>query len=229
MSNCQRHLIHLWVERTDRFQDVSKMFSVLNQEERERADQFKRSNDRIDYITAHALKRIRIAEHLNNTDPNKLCFSTAESGKPYLLGKDLQFNLSHSRGYVALAISTSCECAVDIETYRELLKLDVLMKKTMSSLEVLKIKKASMPNKDFFDNWVLKEAFVKNSGIGLKEPFFELCTVNELVREDINVGILRNLTMFWKQGDDYSLAASCGGQGDASFVLENRSYGYSLN
>ncbi len=49
-------------------------------------------------------------------DTSALILARGECGKPYFLNSTLKFNLSHSRGYVACAVSDSDEVGVDIET-----------------------------------------------------------------------------------------------------------------
>jgi len=49
------------------------------------------------------------------TDSSALILARGECGKPYFLNSTLKFNLSHSHGYVACALSDSDEVGVDIE------------------------------------------------------------------------------------------------------------------
>ena len=48
-------------------------------------------------------------------DTSKLIFERSEGGKPYFKDSDVKFNLSHSKGYVALSASVGEEVGVDIE------------------------------------------------------------------------------------------------------------------
>lgn len=49
------------------------------------------------------------------TAPSALVLARGERGKPYFLNSPLKFNLSHSHGFVACALSDSEEVGVDIE------------------------------------------------------------------------------------------------------------------
>ena len=48
--------------------------------------------------------------------PNTLTLARADSGKPYFISSDLQFNISHSGGYVAVALSDEGDVGIDVET-----------------------------------------------------------------------------------------------------------------
>lgn len=50
------------------------------------------------------------------TDTSALILARGEYGKPYFLNSTLKFNLSHSRGYVACALSDADEVGIDIES-----------------------------------------------------------------------------------------------------------------
>lgn len=48
-------------------------------------------------------------------DPSVLRLSRNENGKPYFVGAHLRFSISHSRGYVACALSDCEEVGIDLE------------------------------------------------------------------------------------------------------------------
>ena len=48
-------------------------------------------------------------------DTSKLVFDRTAIGKPYFKGSDVKFNISHSHGYVACAVSIGEELGLDIE------------------------------------------------------------------------------------------------------------------
>ncbi len=49
------------------------------------------------------------------TDVSELIFERNECGKPYFRDSDVKFNISHSKGYVACAVTVGEELGVDIE------------------------------------------------------------------------------------------------------------------
>ena len=48
-------------------------------------------------------------------DTAKLVFARSELGKPYFVDSPVKFNVSHSKGYVAVAVSLGEELGVDVE------------------------------------------------------------------------------------------------------------------
>lgn len=218
MIDKKNNTVHVWVDRSINY-DENQLRCFLGIEEFLYANELRNKKHRRDFIVAHALKRIRIAQILNTNNPNTLCFRRRPSGKPYLFGDELYFNLSHSHGVTALVVSLSCECGVDIERHRNFNKLISLSSKTMTLFERKIIEQSQSPQKTFLQKWVIKEAFAKLSGIGLREPFKKLCTSKELIKSDKCFGKLRNAAMFWKTGFGYSLAAC--GIGNVKFILED--------
>ena len=86
-------------------------------------------------------------------------------GKPYLKEGTLQFNVSHSGEYLAIAISES-PVGIDIQgpkTIRE-----GTFKKVVQPQEAVLI--GSERERDFLRLWTLKESFVKAEGKGLRIP-----------------------------------------------------------
>ena len=62
-----------------------------------------------------ALALLRELLNMRGIGTDRLVFRRSESGKPYFEGMKLRFSLSHSKGYVAAALSESTEVGIDIE------------------------------------------------------------------------------------------------------------------
>ena len=88
-------------------------------------------------------------------------FYLSKDDKP--LSNDKYFNISHSKGVVALALSNDCPIGLDIEVIRDY--KDDLAKYISTDEEYEYIK----DNKSFFEIWTSKEALVKCLGSGLKD------------------------------------------------------------
>jgi len=216
--------VQIWIERAVDYPDTDELEIILDDIERGRANKFLHQTDRATFIVAHALKRKRLAEKMGVKEPSQLRFSEDETGKPYLIDADIYFNLSHSHGITALSISTTSECSVDIETHREVNQLALLIKKTMTNQETNEIEVASSPMKAFLDRWVVKEAFLKLSGIGLAEPLKSICTTSEIDSSQSKLNMLRGNALFFKRGKGYSLAAMASDR--AKFSLETSAERY---
>lgn len=93
-----------------------------------------------------------------------------EHGKPSLTEHGaVKFNLSHSKGICACALS-GCECGVDCENVREY-RLRAAAR-CFSPDERRALEKLDGAERDlmFFRLWTLKEAYVKALGIGISYP-----------------------------------------------------------
>lgn len=125
--------------------------------------------------------------------------------KPKLIGSDICFNFSHSKGVVACAISKD-EVGCDVERID---KANIkIAEKCFNNSEYLNIINNIEPNKTFYRYWTLKESFIKNIGCGLNIPLNEF----EIILSDpISIKQKFNLKKYsFKElevDENYSLAA----------------------
>lgn len=145
--------------------------ALLSADERARAARFHHARDRERWIVARARMRERLGAALGEA-PEHLIFETEAQGRPFLKGHEatLSFNLSHSEGLGALAVSFDARVGVDVEAVRPL--ADHEMDWPLSHAERAALR--GLRGKDrldaFFRFWTLKEAFIKAHGAGLSLP-----------------------------------------------------------
>ena len=103
----------------------------------------------------------------HNTHPSSLVLARAEGGKPYFKDSEIKFNVSHSKGYVACAVSFGEELGVDIEasdvSHERAKKL---AKRYFNEAEA---ERSKISPKIFKRYWSEKEAKAKFLGISLPE------------------------------------------------------------
>ena len=87
-----------------------------------------------------------------------------QDGKPYL-EEGPCFNLSHSRGYAAVAVSDK-PVGVDLEVVRNY--MERLPTRIFSPKELKWFERRGETKKDFFTLWTLKESYYKYLGTGLR-------------------------------------------------------------
>jgi len=118
----------------------------------------------VEVLLNHALDKIGISNPIFDTD---------EYGKPYLKNySDIHFNLSHSEKYVACAVSDS-PIGVDIEYVQD---IDLsLAKYFFYGTEYEYILNNNNHKKAFFELWVLKESYMKMTGLGFRLALDEFC------------------------------------------------------
>ena len=160
----------------------------LTAEERERHDRFHFRKDRILYLAAKALARLTIPRYARSeTSAEDIRFDAHPGGKPFISGpaqaQKVQFNLTHTDGMVACAISPEFEVGVDVEDIYRKSATDEIAERFFAAPEVQEFK--NLPEKSrfirFFQYWTLKEAYIKGRGLGLRIPLgdFSMSWKNE--------------------------------------------------
>lgn len=167
------HEVHLW-HADLRLQEsgFARAQSLLNQQERERTARFKVPAAREQFVTSHAFLRLLLAEYLG-TVPTDFQFEVGQHGKPFLAGNpNLKFNLSHTDGAAAVAISRDYEVGVDLERVRQDIDVLGLADRFFSPDEAgwIRTHSAAERARAFYLCWTAKEAYVKACGTGLSMP-----------------------------------------------------------
>jgi 4'-phosphopantetheinyl transferase len=151
---------------------VAQWRSCLDDAEQAQADRFYFEEDRSTYAAAHWLVRHALAA-VGGLPPADWRFVVAKRGKPAidpgLERPGLEFNLSHTRGFVACAVRVGGEIGIDVEALtRTPAGLDI-SERYFSPSEVALLR-GTAPERQrdtFLRFWTLKEAFIKATGEGL--------------------------------------------------------------
>jgi 4'-phosphopantetheinyl transferase len=98
-------------------------------------------------------------------------------GRPYLV-PGIDFNISHSEGYVVCAISDKLRVGIDVEQIRTVTIEDFADQ--FSRRELTAIMQASNRPVEFFRRWTIKEAISKADGRGLSIPLNEIETSDHI-------------------------------------------------
>lgn len=145
---------------------LSELESYLSPDEIVRAGQFRLPHLRSRWIAARAGMRC-ILGHRTGMAPARLNFSLGEHGKPHLEGLDTPcaFNLSHSEGFAALAVS-DLPVGVDIQLigpHRDSVARDYF---SAAEIETLDRMAPEQRGAAFHRCWTAKEAVLKALGTG---------------------------------------------------------------
>ena len=129
---------HVWRTTLDMAASgFAKLWQILSQDERERADRFHFEVDRRRAVIGRGYLRLLLGEILG-LPAEKLQFDYDEFGKPGMIAKQgppLQFNLSHSGDMILIAITIGREVGVDVERIRTDLDLDSIAARFFSANE----------------------------------------------------------------------------------------------
>jgi 4'-phosphopantetheinyl transferase len=183
--------IHLWQWELDtRLSAPESYWKSLSDDERRRAESYRFEKHRRRFVIARGQLRLILAAYLECT-PERIVFEYGPAGKPYSLLQpeqwQLNFNLSHSEGTAALAVSAGFEIGIDVERIRPI--EDDILPLIFSASERAQFDALSRPQRNtaFFHNWARKEACLKALGTGLQAP----PTHFEFDLEDRDVALLR--------------------------------------
>jgi 4'-phosphopantetheinyl transferase len=154
---------------------LSQYQSLLTADERQRARRFFHEADRARFIIGRALARTTLSRYAA-VPPEDWHIVIDERGRP-LLGEphaaapDLRFNLSHTDGLIACAVTIGREVGVDVEHIDRRVTHDI-PERFFSEREVADLRRLPREEQDvaFFDYWTLKEAYIKARGLGLALP-----------------------------------------------------------
>lgn len=110
-----------------------------------------------------------ILAHYVMQAPKALVFQYNAYGKPALLGTDLQFNLSHSEHFLALAICQTVSVGVDVQVMRQRVEPLAIAQRFFHQEEYqwLQTLTKDKQSQGFYRLWSAKEAVLKAAGIGI--------------------------------------------------------------
>lgn len=149
--------------------------ALLSKDERERMARFVFDRDRRAFVITRAHVRTMLSRYAA-VAPADWRFVENVHGRPEIFDRpegapDLRFNISHTDGLIACAVTIGREVGVDVEHVGRHLTHDVAGR-FFAPDEVTDLRR--LPPEDqqlvFFDYWTLKEAYIKARGFGLALP-----------------------------------------------------------
>ena len=170
--------------------DLKKAYLLVPKERREKIDFYRFNKDK--KLSAGAfllLKKLLSDENIPNFK-----MKTGKYEKPYISdNKNIYFNLSHSGKMVLCAISDR-ELGVDIEINDPTIDLNIA-KHYFYNSEYENIMNSKNSPDEFFRYWVLKESYMKYTGLGmnLKLDSFEIIIEDEIKLKDDSENLKFNL------------------------------------
>jgi len=147
--------------------------SLLDDDERRRANAFRLDGDRWAFTTAHATLRRALALRFDRPARDWV-FGREALGRPFVLnppaGRDPRFSLSHTDGLIAVAVTEGVEIGVDVERVVPA-RVDLgNLRAYLAAEEAADVENALDPVASFFAFWTAREALLKARGVGLTPP-----------------------------------------------------------
>ena len=170
--------VAVWVARQDAPEVRERLAhyeTLLTEDEHRRGQRFLHAADRERLVLGRVLARTMLS-HFTGTPPRAWSIVIDERGRPELGAcpegtPDLRFNLSHTEGLVACAVTVGREVGVDVEYINRRITYEV-PERFFSAQEVADLRALPVDQQDvvFFDYWTLKESYIKARGLGLALP-----------------------------------------------------------
>lgn len=151
---------------------LQKLKATLAAEEIERAGRFVQEVHCRRFIAGRGMLRTLLSSYVN-LEPAQIRFSYGAHGKPEITngdaGKEIRFNVSHSRDRVLYAVGRRTRVGVDIEHVRPVSNLSEVARRFFSPWENTALHALREEDRlaAFFRCWTRKEALVKARGEGI--------------------------------------------------------------
>lgn len=169
-SALTRGVVHVWRIPLHDGAASAEVRPLLSPDERERADRFFTDDLRNRYTLAHGWLR-RILSSYARDHASALRFDVAPMGKPALVGRDVEFNLSHSGDIALVAVSVDGAVGVDVERWKEKVEYRRIAERFFSAHERRMLRDleadAIQVAAGFYAAWTRKEAYLKARGDGI--------------------------------------------------------------
>jgi 4'-phosphopantetheinyl transferase len=169
------HIDLLHTANADALARMDAYRALLSPDEHERMARFVFDRDRRAFLLTRALVRTTLSRYAA-VKPADWRFINNAHGRPELLDRpagapDLRFNISHTDGLIACAVTIGREVGVDVEQVSRQLSHDVAGRHfAPGEVNDLRRLPEDEQQRVFFDYWTLKEAYIKARGFGLALP-----------------------------------------------------------
>lgn len=170
--------VHIWLTSPGQTRSANLLKTyetLLNADEQARHQRFRFAQHRHNFLIAHALVRTTLSLY-RPVKPVEWQFSFNQYRRPEIANSgyqnDLRFNLSHTDGLIALAVTKGREVGVDVESFeRRRINLDVAPRffAPAETSELFDLPEQQREHR-FLQLWTLKESYIKARGMGLAIP-----------------------------------------------------------
>ena len=188
--------VHVWLAFPDQITDEPLLIrcrSVMTPEERLATERFVFARHRHQHLLTRALQRDLLSRYTGEP-PAAWRFEKNRYGRPEISSppqwRRLRFNLSHTDGLIACAVTLERDVGVDVEYVRRPTRVLDLAPSVFAPPELVDLQRLhpSEQRARFFALWTLKEAYIKARGKGLSIPLDKF-SFTFTQREEVGISI----------------------------------------
>ncbi|QGZ37648.1 4'-phosphopantetheinyl transferase [Pseudoduganella flava] len=168
--------IDIWLAHYRQFTDQPRLRAVLSPAERDKEQRFHFADDRMRYLVTRALVRGTLSRYAP-VAPDQWRFEDTPFGQPRIANAEpecagLAFNISHTGGLIALAVTRERALGIDVENVTARHSSEGIARRFFSAAEVAALEAVppALRHERFFEYWTFKEAYIKARGMGLSLP-----------------------------------------------------------
>ena len=132
-----------------------------------KAAAYKSGKKQKEYLASEWLRRFVLKRYIENQD---MVFDSTEKGRPFLKNRaDYDFNISHTRDWIVIAVVKGKKIGIDIQSSKKTINALSIAKQyyARSEYQWLSSLPKSKVNHYFYLLWTLKEASLKLTGEGI--------------------------------------------------------------
>ncbi len=162
-------------------------FDALPQEDRDAALRYRFEHDRLRQLAARLFLRDILSECLGHP-PADIRFGVGEHGKPFVEGRPLEFNLSHSGEVIAIAVAPD-PVGIDVEPWDRKVAGSEIAGRWFDPDEQAWIESHDSTRRQeaFFRLWTIKEAAIKADGRGMAIPLSRVNVDLKTIEDDVTL------------------------------------------
>lgn len=176
--DCNR--VDVWLINPNDFiesQMLDEYHQLLSLDEKQKLEKYIYPEDRHDALITRAFVRTLLSYYTEGDHyvaPTEWRFVRGEKGKPEIVNPPipLRFNISHTKGLIACALTLSVDVGIDVEYIKRKTSYLKVADYKFSPSEIAELNEHPRENQRcrFFDYWTLKESYIKALGCGLTIP-----------------------------------------------------------
>lgn len=171
-------LTHVFKIDVNTYYDQVKTANFLSVDELNKAGRYLKEEDTANFTVRKHFLRV-ILSRLLPIKPEQIEYYRTENKKPAVTG--LQFNVSHSKDCVIIAISSHA-IGIDVEHINPGFEFEDVMSYCFNQQELAFVRDSKNPLLNFFTLWTRKEALLKATGEGLLDhlelvPSMQTCLI----------------------------------------------------